>query len=148
TNTVFDGLGRTIGVATNHPGSIGGYKAQLTRYDAMGRAIQQSNPTETDGSWSPTGDDSGYQFNVPNTFDWKGRPLRTYNMDGTFKEAGYAGCGCAGSSVVTIEDEVERQQKTYSDVLGRQWKTEMWTWPDGNDHRDVYSTTVNVSNAR
>jgi YD repeat-containing protein len=39
TNTAFDGLGRSLGVATNNPGSTGGYKAQLTQYDIMGRAI-------------------------------------------------------------------------------------------------------------
>src|SRR6266576_2741323 len=149
TNQVFDGVGRVCAVASNHPGSSGGNKGQYTRYDQMGRAVQQTNPFEMDSGWNPTGDDqSGYQFNVATTFDWKGRPLKSYNMDGTYKEASYAGCGCAGGEVMTLTDEVGRQQKVYSDVLGRQWKTEVLTYPDGNNNRSVYSTTVNSYNAR
>src|SRR5205823_3727584 len=143
TNLIFYGLGRVFTVSSNHPGSTGGNKGQYTRYDVMGRAVQQTNPFEIDSGWNPTGDDAaGYQFNVANTFDWKGRPLRVYNMDGTYKEASYAGCGCAGGEVVTLTDEVERQQKIYSDVLGRQWKTEIM------NGASIYSATVNVFNAR
>ena len=40
TNRVFDGLGRVRAVASNHPHSQGGYKAQLTVIDLMGRAVQ------------------------------------------------------------------------------------------------------------
>ncbi|HWP53196.1 MAG TPA: hypothetical protein VN476_03635, partial [Pyrinomonadaceae bacterium] len=145
-NRYFDGLGRVFAVASNHPGSLGGIKAQYTRYDVMGRAVQQTNPFEMDSGWNPIGDDvGGYQFNVPNTFDWKGRPLRSYNMDGTYKEASYAGCGCAGGEVVTLSDEVDRQQKVYSDVLGRQVKTEVLQTI--NNVTGVYSTTTNRYNA-
>jgi Tol biopolymer transport system component len=141
---VFDGLGRVTQTAGNHPGSTGGYKAQITRYDRMGRAVQQSNPTEIDSSWNAVGDDaSGYQYNVANIFDWKGRATRIHNMDGTYKEASYSGCGCAGGEVVTLTDEVGRRQKVYSDVLGRQWKTEVLNW-----NGSVYSTTTNTLNAR
>jgi len=144
TNRFFDGLGRVFAVASNHPGSTGGNKGQYTRYDQMGRAVQQTNPFEMDSGWNTTGDDAaGYQFNVANTFDWKGRPLRTYNMDGTFKEASYDGCGCAGGEVVTLTDEMSRQQKTYSDVLGRQWKTEVL-----NSNSSAYSTSETTLNAR
>jgi len=44
---VFDGAGRVIAGARNHPGSSGGYSGQLIVYDNMGRVSQQSNPTET-----------------------------------------------------------------------------------------------------
>ena len=57
-NTVFDGLGRATGVASNHPNSTSGYKAQLTQYDLMGRAVKRSNPAEIDGNWSAVGDDA------------------------------------------------------------------------------------------
>jgi YD repeat-containing protein len=144
TGQFFDGVGHLYAVTHNHPGSVGGYNAVITLYDKMGRAVQQSNPTEITGAGVPAGDDTaGYQYNVANTFDWKGRPLRTYNMDGTYKEASYAGCGCAGGEVVTIEDEVGRQQKIYSDVLGRQIKTEVL-----NTNGSVYSTTTASLNAR
>jgi YD repeat-containing protein len=145
----FDGFGRVYASAANHPGSTGGFRGQYTSYDVMGRMVQQTNPFEMDGGWTPAGDDAaGYQFNPANTFDWKGRPLKTYNMDGTYKEASYAGCGCAGGEVVTITDEMDRQQKVYSDVLGRQWKTEVLNWPDVNNNRTVYSTTERTLNTR
>src|SRR5882762_317537 len=53
---VFDGAGRVIATQGLHPGSTGLYKAQLTNYDAMGRVMKQSNPTEINGSWVPVGD--------------------------------------------------------------------------------------------
>src|SRR6185369_10259582 len=40
---VVDGLGRVIGAAGNHPGSVGGYRLANTIYDQMGRAWKQSN---------------------------------------------------------------------------------------------------------
>jgi YD repeat-containing protein len=143
-STVFDGFGRTVGVATNHPGSTGGYKAQWTLYDLMGRVSRQYNPTEIDGSWNPAGDDIAGRVATTQTYDWKGRPLETKHVsDGTSKYASYDGCGCAGGEVVTLTDEVGRQQKVYSDVLGRQWKSEVL-----NDNSTVYSTTTNTFNAR
>jgi|GEM_PF-920292 len=302
----FDGAGHVIGSASSHPGSTGGYRAQLTQYDIMGRVRMQSNPTEITGSWVPAGDDgpgaytgrqpvtwtntvgvtvngnsltntaggwntsaasstqaitsgdgyvettiaetstyrmiglsygdsnqdysdidfaiypayggglyvyesgtykaalgsyttgdvlrvsveSGvvkyrkngtllYTSNVSpsypllvdtslystgstlntviisgapsnggwvyteQTYDWKGRPLVTTNQDGTQKYANYSVCGCAGSEVATITDEVGRQQKAYSDALGRRWKTEVLNW-----NGTSYSTITNTFNAR
>jgi len=91
----------------------------------MGRLAAQSNPTEISGAGVPAGDDD---LNNPNgqghgfvytqyTYDWKGRPLLTINPsttgnpnDVTYKEASYADCGCAGGEVVTLTDEMDRQQ--------------------------------------
>jgi len=53
--TAFDGLGRAVITAGNHPGSAGGYSARYTIFDSMGRAAKQSNPAETNGSLAPTG---------------------------------------------------------------------------------------------
>ncbi|HKO18643.1 MAG TPA: PKD domain-containing protein, partial [Acidobacteriaceae bacterium] len=142
TNTVFDGLGRVILAGSNHPGSSGGYKAQATQYDLMGRPAAQSNPVETDGSWSPSGEDAAGWLYTRQTYDWKGRPRVTTHTDGAQASAGYEGCGCAGGEVVTLTDEVGRQQKVYSDALGRQWKTEVLDW-DGS----IYSTTTSKYNA-
>jgi YD repeat-containing protein len=149
---VVDGLGRVIGVGSNHPGSSGGYSARNTIYDAMGRAVKQSNPTEVTSAWLPTGDDSAGWFYTQQTYDWKGRPRITTNTDLTTKEASYSGCGCAGGEVVTLTDEgtldggvpKRRQQKIYSDVLARTVKTEVLNWQGG----DPYSTTINSYNAR
>ncbi|MDQ3744341.1 MAG: PKD domain-containing protein, partial [Acidobacteriota bacterium] len=141
TNTVFDGLGRTTGVASNNPGVNNDYKAQMTQYDVMGRVVKQSNPAEIDGGWNPAGDDSAGWLYTQQTYDWKGRPRITTNTDGTQKSASYSGCGCAGGEVVTLTDEMGRQQKLYSDPLGRQWKKEILNW-DGS----AYSTTESVLN--
>jgi YD repeat-containing protein len=145
---MFDGLGRVFGAATYHPGSTLGYKAQLTQYDNMGRAMMQSNPTETNAAWNPSAnpsadDSAGYTY-TQQTYDWKGRPLETRHLtDGSVKYASYAGCGCAGGEVVTLTDEVGRQQRVYSDSLGRQWKTEVL-----NGDSSVYSTSETTLNAR
>jgi YD repeat-containing protein len=160
---VFDGAGRVIAKAGNHPGSTGGFSGQLIHYDVMGRAKKQSNPTETSisitsspiqpYSWSATGDDAqaGWIY-TEQTYDWKGRPLVTTNTDTTTKEVSYEGCGCAGGEVVTLTDEgtldggvlKRKQQMIYSDILGRIVKTEILNWQGGS----VYSTTVNTYNAR
>ncbi len=147
---MFDGHGRLIIAASNHPGSSGGYSAALTVYDKMGRAVKVSNPVEVNSSWAPTGDDTGW-LNTVQTYDWNGRPLRTTHPDGKYREASYGGCGCAGSSVVTLTDEgtmdgvteKRRQQKIYSDVLGRTVKTEALNWQGGTP----YTTIVNTYDA-
>src|SRR5262249_542927 len=136
----------------NHPGSSGGYRLVVTIYDQLGRSWQQSNPTEINNSWVPSGDDATGMYYTHQTYDWKGRPLVTTNTDGTTKEASYAGCGCAGGEVVTLTDEgtldggvaKRRQQKIYSDVFGRTVKTEILNWQGGS----VYSATVNTYNVR
>ncbi|HEX6716097.1 MAG TPA: hypothetical protein VF088_03260 [Pyrinomonadaceae bacterium] len=153
---LLNGLGQVFISGGNHPGSVGGYKAQTVYYDVMDRVMKQSNPTEINGSWNPAGDDVvGWMFANPIEYDWKGRPTKTYNMDGTYRTASYSGCGCAGGEVVTLTDEGtidpvdhvtprRRQQKIYSDVLGRTVKTEVLNWADGS----VYSATVNTYDAR
>ena len=98
------------------------------------------------------GDDAAGIYYTQQTYDWKGRPLVTTNPDLTTKTASYSGCGCAGGEVVTLTDEgtidggvaKRRQQKIYSDVLGRTVKTEVFNWQGGS----VYSTTVNTYNVR
>jgi YD repeat-containing protein len=160
-----DGHGRTFAGASDHPGSVGGFSGQLTLFDAMGRAVKTSNPTETSASGSPVqwvaaGDDAaaGWLY-MQQTYDWKGRPRITTNTDGTTKEASYAGCGCAGGEVVTLTDEgtlvagvtKKRQQKIYADVLGRTVKTEVLNWDGAGPFGtagSVYSATVNSYNVR
>src|SRR5438067_2641412 len=72
TNHFFDGLGRVFAVSSNHPGSTGGNRAQFVIDDNLGRAVQQSNPTEfasTQNGWTPTGDDAaGWQYNNPTEY--------------------------------------------------------------------------------
>lgn len=103
--TFFDGVGQVFATSSNHPGSVGEHSAQHTIHDLMGRAVQQSNATEINTGWIPTGDDAAGWRYTQQTYDWKGRPLITTNTDGTTKEASYSGCGCAGGEVVTLTDE-------------------------------------------
>jgi YD repeat-containing protein len=139
----LDGAGRTILAGGNHPGSSGGYRGIWTQYNIMGHVMRQSNPTEITAGWLTSGDDAAGWLFTAYDYDWKGRPLVTTNTDGTQKYASYGGCGCAGGEVVTLTDEMGRQQRVTSDVLGRTWKTEVLNW-DGS----VYSTTENTLNAR
>ena len=136
-----DGLGRLITAVTALPN--GNYAAQFTQYDLMGRVMNQSNPVEVTSSWVATADDAaGWRFNHATEYDWKGRPLHVYDMDGNFKTFEYTGCGCAGGEKVTITDEMSRQQRVYSDALGRQVKTEVL------NGANVYATTTYTLNAR
>jgi YD repeat-containing protein len=159
---VVDGLGRVIGAAANHPGCSGGYRLVNTIYNQMGQVWKVSNPTEVNSSWVPAGDDAAGMYYTQQTYDWKGRPLVTTNTDNTFREASYAGCGCAGGEVVTLTDEgsrinfagtiKKRQQRVYADVLGRVWKTEVLNWdgtgPYGTSpNNSVYTTSVTAYNA-
>lgn len=159
----FDGAGRIIGIASDHPtGLVGHYSGQKFSYDVMGRQTGQTNPAEindprqmTFSQWTPVGDDAaaGWKW-ATRTYDWKGRPLITTNTDGTASEASYGGCGCAGGEVVTLTGETvpipvepaqngNRRQKVYHDVLGRAVKTEVLNW-DGS----IYSTTTKKYNVR
>ena len=142
--TVFDGVGRTIDQLASFSGSSGGYKAQAFSYDSMGRLAYQSNPTEVNNAWTPVGDDAtaGWQW-THLEYDYKGRPTRTTNADGTTQAATYGGCGCAGGDTVTVRDEANRQRRTYHDVLGRQNRVDELNW-DGS----IYATTTFAYNAR
>jgi YD repeat-containing protein len=121
-------------------------------YDIMGRADQTSNPTEISGGFIPYGDDytAGWQY-TEQTYDWKGRPLVTTHPDSTTRTASYAGCGCAGGDVTTLQDEgtmisstlTRRKQVITNDVLGRMVKAETFNW----DGATVYSTVTNDYNA-
>jgi YD repeat-containing protein len=158
---VTDGMGRVIGTVNNHPGSTGGFRLVNTIYNLMGREWLISNPTEVNSSWGLAGADVGGIYYTQQTYDWQGRPLVTTHPDLTTKEINYGGCGCAGSTVVTVTDEgtvsggvtKRRQNKTYFDVLGRTRKIEVMNWdgtgPNGTGpNNTVYSTTVNTYNAR
>lgn len=168
--TVFDGAGRVRAVAGDFPDNAGNhYSGQFTLYDQQGRAVQSTNPTEMTRAWAAAGTDAGW-ISTLQTYDWKGRPLITTNpsitsnpAETTTKQASYDGCGCAGGAVVTLTDEgslvdidpgagitnvvKKRQQKVYSDALGRTVKTEVLNW-DGAEPFSVYSTTVNTYNPR
>ncbi len=166
--TVLDGAGRVRATASDFPATTPHYSGQYTSYDVMGRAVSQTNPIEMTGVWTATDADAtaqggfGWIFTTQ-TYDWKGRPMVTTNTDLTTKEASYGGCGCAGGEVVTLTDEgtvissggtnvaKKRQQRIYSDVLGRTIKAEVRNWdgagPFGTGGT-VYSATVNTYNAR
>ncbi len=148
--TVLDGMGRVRAIATDHPGSAGGFSGQYREFDKMGRVSLRSNPTEVDGYWNPVGDDvlntsqntGGWRYTTQ-TYDWKGRPLMMTNADGTTKVLSYGGCGCAGGEVTTAQDEHGRQVRYTKDALARLARVEELNW-----NGSVYSTTLYTYNAR
>ncbi|HJP94768.1 MAG TPA: S8 family serine peptidase [Pyrinomonadaceae bacterium] len=133
---VFDGAGRITAESAFHPGSTGGYIGKLTTYDVMGRAIQQTNPTEISEAWAPVGDDAAWVYTVQ-AYDWKGRPTLTTFPDGATRENTYGGCGCAGGEVTTVRDERGRRRKLTMDVLGRLKQLDELNWD-----QSVYATTT------
>ncbi|MBL8182185.1 MAG: VCBS repeat-containing protein [Blastocatellia bacterium] len=147
-----DGTGRVIKSRSPHTfntnGTTATYSGVKVEYDLLGRTKKQSVPTEVDGSWNPTGDDStrGWLWNE-SEFDWKGRVTRSISSDGSDTLAEYEGCGCAGGEIVTLKGELltegRRTQKQYSDILGRNIKVEMLDWSNA-----VYKTATNTYNGR
>jgi RHS repeat-associated protein len=137
---VFDGAGRVRANAADHPGGTGLYSGSYVIYDNMGRVIQESNPNEMNGSWSPSswalvGEDPVWRV-TQQTYDWKGRPLQTTNTDGTTKVITYGGCGCAGGEVTTVQDEHGRQKRYTKDTLGRLKTVDELNW-----NGSAYATT-------
>lgn len=135
TGQFFDGVGRTVAVSQNDPGSNGGYSEVVTVYDRMGLPVLQSNPTEITSGGVPSGDDAAGWVYTQQTYDWEGRARVTTKPDGWQRTATYSGCGCAGGDVTTVTDEAGRKKRTTADVLGRMTKTEELNWDDA-----VYST--------
>jgi hypothetical protein len=148
---LFTGAGQRYAVATDNPGSTGGYKGQQTFFDKMARVLKQSNPTEINSSWTPSGPDDSAWIYKQYQYDWKGRPLVITDQLGKTMEAIYVGCGCAGGEVVVTRDEIGRRQKLFSDPLGRAWKTQvLYELPKDqllNGDGPIYSATVNEYNA-
>lgn len=153
--SLLDGAGRERQHVNEHPGSMGTLSSSYRIYDKMGRVIEWSNPTEINSAgWAPYGDDAvgvngpgtgGYVLSKQ-TYDWNHRPLVTTNQDNTTRQISYTGCGCAGSAITTLTDEVGRQQKVYADFLGRTFKAE--TWKQENNAWSVYSTNRTTFNVR
>jgi len=141
--THFDGAGRVRAMAADLPGSSGTYSGMFVVYDVMGRATQQSNPTEINTDWIPSGDDAAGWSSILQTYDWKGRPLVRTNQNGTTKENTYGGCGCAGGEQTTVRDENGRRKRYTKDVFGRLVKVEELNWD-----QTVYATTNYTLNVR
>lgn len=165
----LDGAGRIRQSRTEHPGSAGGWSAIKIEYDILGRTKRQSVPTEVTvsnpndpQSWVPSGDDNrgnGVWLWNSTEYDWKGRVIKTIPSDSNGSDGketliSYDGCGCAGEvtmvqgPLVTRDDQPENEarriQKSYSDILGRTYKTETFKW----NGTDLYTTTVNKFNGR
>ncbi|MEP6847750.1 MAG: hypothetical protein ABI999_02760 [Acidobacteriota bacterium] len=154
----LDGAGRTLRTRVPHTfsgGSTSTWSGAFTEYDILGRVTRQSVPTDVDSSWGATGDDSTVLWTYQK-YDWKNRIVRKINTDGidssTLNDTdiliSYDGCGCAGGQATTLEGEsvprtdgtsgsVRRKQKTYADILGRQYKSEFYNWDSS-----VYSSTL------
>ncbi|MDQ3684888.1 MAG: hypothetical protein M3430_04720, partial [Acidobacteriota bacterium] len=90
----YDGAGRGRATASQHPGSVGGFRGVHLWRDSIGRVVQQSNPTEITDEWVTVGDDQQAGMRVTyQTYDWQGRPTVTTNTDGSTRGSEYGGCG-------------------------------------------------------
>jgi RHS repeat-associated protein len=150
TNSITDGAGQVRVFVAGHPNSLGGYRSTWVKYDALGRAVEQSNPTETDPGGTPWGDDAAGFVWSKQAYDWKGRltlatfPAVAGQTLGNTREFSYGGCGCAGGEVTTVRDERGRRRRLSMDALGRLARVEEMNW----DGTSVYSTTGYSYNAR
>ena len=143
----LDGHDRVRATSSVHPTSAGQHKAQLNVYDVMGRLVEQTNPTEINGSWQPTGDDAaGWAWSYQD-YDSQGRPTVTTNQDGTTKSISYEGCGCAGGQKVVLTDELGRRREQNFDILGRMWRERTYNW-GGSNETGIYTTTTSTYNVR
>jgi hypothetical protein len=142
--TALDGAGRVRGTAQDFPDStgpapVGNYTARVTDYDAAGRAVFQSNPTEmriVGGVWTPTGDDanSGAWKGTTRVYDWKGRPKRTVDPEGADTLFDYSACGCAGGEVVTVRGHRFRPtRRRHRGVARRRSTTTRTAAPSGRN---------------
>ena len=151
--TWFDGAGRMwkkrSPLTFNANGATATWTGQKTEYDLAGRVKRELVPTELDNNWTPTGYDGGQTWKwISREYDWKDRVIREIGLDNVDRIYSYDGCGCAGGEVVTMSgEELEpgkrRRQKIYSDILGRQWKTEALNYDDS-----VYTSSVTKFNGR
>lgn len=143
TFTWNDGAGRVHGAGAELPNSVGGYFVSKVVFDAMGQAVQATNPTEITGATIPAGDDAAGFIWATQTYDWNGRPLLTTLPYGNTLENTYGGCGCAGGDVTTIRDERGRRRRMTMDVLRRLTQVDELNWD-----QTTYATTTYSYNGR
>lgn len=115
-----DGAGHTLGKGSDHPSAATGkYSGQKFVYNAQGNLSDQSNVTAMNGGWTPIDEDAGTGWLFQNyQYDGQGRVIQLTHVDSTTYNAMYAGCGCAGATVTTV-DERGCKVETKTDFLGR-----------------------------
>ena len=116
-----DGAGRVRRKGGDHADGVSGkYQIGKIEYDSVGRAIRSTRPTEIDGAWNPAGDDAATGFLWTNIqYDALDRQNNITHPDSNPISFDYNGCGCAGSSTVTVTDERGKKRKMVYDFLGR-----------------------------
>ncbi|MDX2040107.1 MAG: S8 family serine peptidase, partial [Acidobacteriota bacterium] len=121
----YDGAGQTRWNGSDHPdGTSGKYSIQTFGYDSVGRTKSASNPTAADGGLSanyPAWDEDYYfgWLYTTITYDALDRQTVVTRPDDQTVQYSYTGCGCAGTSQVTVTDERGKKRKTVYDFLGR-----------------------------
>jgi RHS repeat-associated protein len=117
--------GQTRWYGGDHPDGVSGkYWMQQFAYDAVGRTTSVSNLTAIDGNYSPNHPewDEDYYFGwLYTTISYDELDRRTFvtRPDSHTVQYRYTGCGCAGSSTVTVTDERGKKRKVVYDFLGR-----------------------------
>lgn len=164
-----DGVGRARMSRAEFPNGDTGWVGQKIEYDILGQVKKQTVPTEisiaSPTNWIPAGNDNRVNdgngnpiwLSTSQQYDWKGRVTKKINTDGTFSTATYEGCGCAGGQITRIEGEEifeptttgqqkslgKRTRKIYTDILGREYKTDIMDWEGIN----AYTSSVSKFNA-
>lgn len=139
----YDGAGNTRWTGGDHPDGVSGggkYSSRKFLYDIVGRAVQASHVTETDGGLVPTGDDAAYGFLWTQVqYDALDRRTLITHPDTNSVAYTYTGCGCAGSQSIIIRDERYKYRKVTYDFLGRLYESRELTSGQATYNRARYS---------
>lgn len=115
--TYYDGLVRTIRTRSVDDA---GDNFVLTCYDNMGRVSKVTNPFKS-YSTQTCATTSGLEWTT-NTFDVAGRPWKIVTPDGAEVVTTYGLASTSGyllGSVVTVEDQADKQKRTIANALGQ-----------------------------
>ena len=112
----FDGLGRTVRTQTIDPA---GDVFTLTCYDSMGRVSKVTNPFRS-YSTQDCSTTSGLEWTT-NAYDTAGRPWKLTTPDGAEAVTTYGLAASSGyllGTVVTVEDQADKQRRSITNSLG------------------------------
>ncbi|MBS1791530.1 MAG: RHS repeat protein [Acidobacteria bacterium] len=140
---IMDGAGRAYKKASDHPdGASGKFAGQITVFDTVGQVEDSSNVLAIDGSWVPSGEDSGKSFLYTHlTHDELARLKLVTLPDNNTRQMDYTGCGCAGNNETRVTDELGHYTETKNDARGRLIEA---TEPDPSSAQNIYSRATYI----
>jgi RHS repeat-associated protein len=109
--TWLDGAGHTLRAGTRSESPVGNFDVVAVKYDALGRAMWQSNPYTTSAADGTTG---GTIYWTKTTFDPLSRVTKVTLPDGQTVQTDYS-----QGKTVKVTDQVSRSRQQTVDGLGR-----------------------------